>query len=86
MKKHPHSITMNTTEQHTTANNQPVTPAPQPEIKLLTRRQVATRWAACPRTVARTKELKPIYFNSRRLRYRLTDVEAVERQAAGIAA
>lgn len=48
---------------------------------LLTRRDVAKRWVCCEHTVARCEELKPIRFNQRRLRYRLGDVEAIEKSA-----
>ncbi len=67
-----------------TPNNptQPASPSPQ----LLSRRQVAERWSVCPHTVARTKELVPIRFNGRRLRYRLSDVEALEQQTASTSA
>ena len=47
--------------------------------KLLSRRQVADRWQVCQATVYRHPELKPIRFNRRLLRYRLADIEAVER-------
>lgn len=49
--------------------------------KLLTRRDVAIRWACCEHTVARCEELKPIRFNKRRIRYQLKNVEAVEAAA-----
>jgi len=51
--------------------------------QLLSRRQVAQRWACCEHTVARRRDLKPVRFNKRLLRYRLADVEAIE--AAAIA-
>lgn len=51
--------------------------------KLLSRRQVAQRWNCCEHTVARRKDLKPLRFNRRLLRYRLTDIEAIE-AAAGV--
>lgn len=46
---------------------------------LLTRKQVAHRWRVCPHTVARNPHLKPIRLNSRLLRYRTADVEALEK-------
>jgi hypothetical protein len=51
--------------------------------QLLSRAEVAQRWGCCPHTVARRKDLKPVRFNKRMLRYRLADVEAVE--SAGVA-
>ena len=51
-----------------------------PTEVLLTRQQVAKRWGVCPHTVARHKKLRPIRFNSRLLRYRLSDVEQVEKE------
>lgn len=54
--------------------------APSPP-KLLSRRQVAQRWGCCEHTVARRKDLKPMRFNRRMIRYRIEDVEAVERDA-----
>jgi hypothetical protein len=50
---------------------------------LLSRRQLAQRWSCCPHTIARRKDLKPVRFNRRFLRYRLADIEAIE--AAAIA-
>jgi hypothetical protein len=47
----------------------------------LSRREVAARWSCCPRTVERRTDLKPVRFNKRFLRYRLSDVEAIERAA-----
>jgi hypothetical protein len=52
---------------------------PSDDQKLLTRRDVAERWACCEHTVARCEDLKPIRFNRRRLRYRLENVVAVEK-------
>jgi hypothetical protein len=50
-------------------------------VHLLTRRQVAERWSCCPHSVARRTDLKPVRFNKRFLRYRLSDIEAIERAA-----
>lgn len=50
---------------------------------LLTRRELARRWACCEHTVARVKSLKPLRFNKRMLRYRIADVEAIEAAAIG---
>jgi len=50
-----------------------------PEV-LLSRREVAHRWSVCEHTVARNKKLQAIRFNARLLRYRLKDVEAVEKE------
>jgi len=47
--------------------------------KLLSRRQVAERWGVCTHTLARRKDLTPIRFNRRLLRYRLSDVQALEK-------
>jgi hypothetical protein len=58
-------------------------PLPSAVAQLLSRRQVAQRWGCCEHTVARRRDLKPLRFNDRLLRYRLEDVEAVERAAAG---
>jgi hypothetical protein len=52
---------------------------------LLTRRQLAQRWSCCPHTIARRKDLQPVRFGRRLLRYRLSDVEAVEAAAIGVA-
>ena len=54
-----------------------------PAVALLSRRQVAQRWACCEHSVMRRKDLKPLRFNRRFLRYRLSDVKAIE--AAAIA-
>jgi hypothetical protein len=64
----------------------PGQPDPQPladesPTRLLTRRQLADRWSCCPHTIARRKDLKPLRFNNRLLRYRLQDVEAIEAAA-----
>ncbi|MEI8290952.1 MAG: hypothetical protein WCH99_15920 [Verrucomicrobiota bacterium] len=56
-------------------------PAQPDSPQLLTRRDVAKRWACCEHTVARCEELEPIRFNRRRLRYRLEDVLAIEAAA-----
>jgi len=50
--------------------------------ELLSRKEVAQRWSCCPHTIARRKDLKPVRFNRRFLRYRLADIEAVEAAAA----
>ena len=47
---------------------------------LLTRRQLAQRWNCCPHTIARRKDLQPVRLGRRLLRYRLSDVEAIERK------
>ena len=44
----------------------------------LTRRELAERWSCCTHTIARMKKLKPFRFNKRLLRYRLSDIEAIE--------
>jgi hypothetical protein len=53
-----------------------------PSAALLSRREVAERWRCCEHTVARRKDLKPLRFNSRLLRYRVQDIEAIEAAAA----
>ena len=53
------------------------------ENKLLTRAEVAQRWNCCEHTVARDLRLTPVRFNRRRLRYRLDNVERIEREAMG---
>jgi hypothetical protein len=55
----------------------------QPVKRLFSRAEVASRWSCCTHTVARRKDLKPVRFNKRFLRYRLEDIEAVE--LAGVA-
>jgi hypothetical protein len=47
-------------------------------VGLLTRQQLAERWQCCPHTIARRKDLKPLRFNRRLLRYRLEDILAIE--------
>jgi predicted site-specific integrase-resolvase len=52
---------------------------------LLSRRALAQRWSCSRETVKRrTKEgiLHPVRFNQRMLRYRLSEVEQVERAAS----
>lgn len=51
-------------------------------VGLLTRKQVAARWHVCPHTVARRKDIQPVRFGRRLLRYRLADIEAIEAAAA----
>jgi hypothetical protein len=56
----------------------------QPE-QLLSRRAVANRWQTSVETVKRREKaglLKAIRFNQRLLRYKLSNVEAVEAAAA----
>lgn len=53
----------------------------QPLAGLLSRKQVAQRWGCCEHTIARRTDLTPLRFNSRLLRYRLQDVQAVEAAA-----
>src|SRR6266542_1284173 len=50
--------------------------------QFLSRRQVARRWNCCEHTVARRRDLKPVRFNARFLRYRREDVETLERGGA----
>lgn len=55
----------------------------QSPIGLLTREQVAQRWGCCTHTIARRKDLQPVRLGPRLVRYRLVDVEAIERAASG---
>jgi len=58
---------------------------PKPE-QLLSRRAVADRWQTSVETVKRREKaglLKAIRFNQRLLRYKLSDVAALETAAAG---
>jgi hypothetical protein len=53
----------------------------QQSEKLLTRQGVSLRWECCVETIKRKERagvLKPIRFNSRMIRYRLSDIIAVE--------
>jgi hypothetical protein len=50
---------------------------------LLTRKELALRWHCCAHTIARRTDLKPVRFTCRMIRYRLSDVLAIE--AAAIA-
>jgi hypothetical protein len=60
----------------------PFQSSPLPAQVLLTRKQLADRWSCCSHTIARRKDLKPVRFNIRMIRYRLVDIEAVEAAAA----
>ncbi len=42
---------------------------------LLSRAQVAQQLGVCPHTVARNKDLRPLKFNQRLIRYRAEDVQ-----------
>jgi hypothetical protein len=60
--------------------------APRDGERLLSRREIAARWGCCTRTVARLEAaglLKPVRFNSRNIRYTLSNVTAAERAAKG---
>lgn len=50
--------------------------------ELISRRELAARWGVCPHTIARRRDLKPVRFGRRLLRYRLGDVLAIEAAAA----
>ncbi|MGA2662136.1 MAG: hypothetical protein ABSH34_32050 [Verrucomicrobiota bacterium] len=54
-----------------------------PTELFLSRKALARRWGTCAHTIARRKDLKPLYLNSRLIRYKLADVQAIE--AAGVA-
>jgi hypothetical protein len=47
----------------------------QPATGLLSRADVARRLSVCVHTVARNKQLTPIKFNARLVRYRAEDLE-----------
>lgn len=47
----------------------------------LTCRQLAERWSCCEYTIRRRKDLKPLRFNRRLIRYRLQDILAIETAA-----
>ena len=54
--------------------------------QLLSRGAVAQRWECCIETIKRRERagiLKPIKFNQRLLRYRLSDIVAIEAAASG---
>ena len=58
------------------------------EEQLLSRRAVADRWQTSTETVKRREKeglIKAIRFNQRLLGYKLSDVEAFEAAAAGVA-
>jgi hypothetical protein len=58
------------------------------EEQLLSRRAVADRWQPSTETVKRREKeglIKAIRFNQRLLRYKLSDLEAFEAAAAGVA-
>jgi hypothetical protein len=55
---------------------------------LITRKQLCARWECCTMTLKRREAegvLKPVRFNSRMLRYRLSDILAIEAAAEGAA-
>jgi hypothetical protein len=52
-------------------------------VGLLTRQELATRWNCCTHTIARRKDLKTVRLGPRLVRYRLTDIEAIEAAASG---
>ncbi|HEY3899949.1 MAG TPA: hypothetical protein VGM54_15180 [Chthoniobacter sp.] len=75
------STSRDTTRKHSTSSALPTDLQPQ---RLLSRRQVCQRWACCPMTLARREAaglLQPIRFNARLVRYRLSDIEAIENAA-----
>jgi hypothetical protein len=49
---------------------------------LLTKQQLAKRWNCCTHTIARRKDLKPLRLGRRLIRYRLSDIEAIEAAAS----
>jgi hypothetical protein len=57
-----------------------------PSDQLLSRRALAQRWETSVETIKRREKeglLKALRFNSRLLRYKLSDVEALEAAAVG---
>lgn len=58
----------------------------EPSELLVSRKQLSQRWNCCLETIKRREQeglLKAIRFNQRLLRYRLSDVIAIETIAAG---
>ncbi len=54
------------------------------EIPLISRRQLARRWGVSTETLKRrerTGQLPALKFNARLLRYRVADIERIEREA-----
>ena len=54
--------------------------------QLLSRRALARRWECCNETIKRKTRaglLYPVRFNSRMLRYKLSDILAIEAAAGG---
>jgi hypothetical protein len=54
------------------------------EERLVSRKELSERWAVSTETIKRrTREglLKPLYFNQRLLRYRLSDIIRIEQEA-----
>jgi hypothetical protein len=54
-----------------------------PSEILLSRKQLADRWGCCLHTIARNHHLEAVRLSRRLLRYRLSDVEAIEAAAKG---
>jgi hypothetical protein len=62
-------------------------PTAPPGETMLTRKQVAKRWGCSTETVKRRGRdgtLRSLHFNGRNVRYRLEDVEKVEREAESL--
>jgi hypothetical protein len=49
---------------------------------LLSRQQLAQRWGCCKHSIARRHDLEPVRLSRRMLRYKLSDIEAIESAAA----
>jgi predicted site-specific integrase-resolvase len=61
-----------------------VTAAPKIEERLVSRKELSKRWGVSTETIKRrTREglLKPLCFNQRLLRYRLSDIIRIEQEA-----
>jgi len=59
---------------------------PRPTERLLTRRELANRWSCSTETVKTQNsggDLTPVRFGLRFVRYRLSEIELLETQAAG---
>jgi hypothetical protein len=50
----------------------------------LTRGELAKRWNCSTHTIARRKDISPVRFGRRFLRYRLRDITEVEGKASGV--
>ena len=68
--------------------SRPLIDLPDKTEQLLSRRGLSLRWQVCVETIKRQEragKLKAIRFNQRLLRYRLSDIVAIESAAGGAA-